>query len=562
MTSPNLIFCTGLAAALADLGVAHACVSPGSRNTPVIAAFAAERRIRKWPVLDERSAGFFGVGLARATGTPVALICTSGSAAAEYHPAVVEAAQGEVPLLVITADRPPELRGIGAAQTIDQVGLYGSSPVHFVDVAPPDESTTAHHGAELAREVVTAALTESGPVHANLPFREPLLESGSVPNPKPVIPAPTADPPIPELSGLAGRVEGRPGLIVVGRSNNPRLPATVEALAQAAGAPVLADPLSGLRFGTPGDLVLECGDAIAAAGVFDQLAPEYVIRLGPIPTSRPIWSWLERNPQVFQILAGASGMDATRSASELLPYPSDTAAGALAAAIETAAPPDWADSWLAADSVAAQAIAESLEQLPFPNEPAVARLLMTHAPQHATVTVGSSMPIRDVDTFGGKSHRHLRVFGNRGTNGIDGVASAALGAAAAGGQSIALLGDVSMFHDLNALGTAAQLELPITFVVVNNDGGGIFHFLPQAQPDVLDPAVFEAFLGTPHGTDFVAVAAALGIAAQQVTTAADLAAALEVEAAGPRLYQLRTDRVENLEAHRSIAAAVRKALRA
>jgi 2-succinyl-5-enolpyruvyl-6-hydroxy-3-cyclohexene-1-carboxylate synthase len=354
MTTPNLLFCSGLASALADLGVGHACVSPGSRNTPLIAGLAAEPRIRKWPILDERSAGFFGVGLARATQTPVALVCTSGSAAAEYHPAVVEASQGEVPLIVLTADRPPELRGIGAAQTIDQVGLYGSSPVHAVDVAPPEASTTAQQAADLALEMVTAALTAAGPVHINLPFREPLLEAGQIARFPPVSPPPTTEPFIPDLTRLAGQLNGQRGLIVVGRSNDLTLPGAVDALAGAAGAPVLADPLSGLRFGTPGDLVLQCGDALAAAGLLDELVPDYVIRLGHIPTSKPIWTWIERNPQVPQFLAGTAGMDATRSATELLELSSRIAAVALREAIDTPAPPDWADFWLTADRTAAR----------------------------------------------------------------------------------------------------------------------------------------------------------------------------------------------------------------
>ena len=560
MTAPNLIFCHGLATALADLGIEHVCVSPGSRNTPLIAGFAAEPRIRKWPILDERSAGFFGIGVARATGGPVALICTSGSAAAEYHPAVVEARQSDVPLLVFTADRPPELRNVGAAQTIDQIELYGSSPVLFVDVPPPDGSTTARHGVELAMQVVAAAQAAPGPVHVNLPFREPLLEAGRVAPSEPVVPPPDPEPDSFVLGEVAGRLNGRRGLIIVGRSSDPSLPAAVEGLAHAAGAPVLADPLSGLRFGDPGDLVLGCGDALAAAGVLDEFVADYVIRLGHIPTSKPIWTWLERNPQIPQILAGTGGKDATRSATELLPHSSYSAATALARAIDTPAPAEWAESWLELDRVASRAISEELERLPFPNEPAVARVVVDHAPRQASLTVGSSMPIRDVDTFGGKARRQLRLFGNRGTNGIDGVASAAAGAAAAGTQSIALIGDVSMFHDLNTLGTVAQLGLAVTYVVVNNDGGGIFYFLPQARPGLLDPAIFEAYVGTPHGTDFVAVARALGIAAERIETAADLAAALQKEPTGPRLYEINTDRSANLEVHRSLAAAVQTAL--
>ena len=558
MQNPNVILAATLASALADLGVENACISPGSRNTPLIAGFGGESRIRKWPILDERSAGFFGVGLAKATGRPVVLVCTSGSAAAEYHPAVVEASHSDIPLLILTADRPAELRSIGAPQTIDQIELYGSSVRLFVDAPTPTEATRSREIVDLAVEAWSAATAGTpGPVHLNLPFREPLL-SGTTSPTIPPMDLPTAvDAEPPDLSQLAGAINGRNGLIVAGRSNDPEFPEACTAFAEAAGYPIIADPLSGLRHGTHQiGRVLASGDALAAAGAFDRLSPDLVVRFGPVPTSKPTWSWLENNPDVEQILIDVANRDATHSATTVLTIPPTTGAKALAATVTKTAPQAWTDRWLTLDAAASEAIADASLAAPFPNEPMIARIVMENAPAGTFVTVGSSMPIRDVDTFGGKSTHPIRVFGNRGTNGIDGVVSAALGTAASGRPAIALVGDVSMFHDLNALGTASQLGLPLTVIVIHNDGGGIFHFLPQRDPAILPPETFEQYLGTPHGTDFVEVSKALGIQSCNVEKPAELARIISGDGDKPRLIQLRTDRDDNTELHRKIAAVV------
>lgn len=564
MPNPNLSFTTTLASALADLGIEHACLSPGSRNTPLIAGFAAEKRIRAWPLLDERAAGFFATGLARATGRPVVLVCTSGSAAAEYHPAVVEASQSDVPLIILTADRPPELRGVGAPQTIDQISLYGSSVRLFIDAPTPTTATTSREAADLAITAWRAASAGiPGPAHINLPFREPLLTDISSPGPEPIdLPTENAAEPL-DLSHLTGIIDGRRGIIVAGRSNDVEFAEACANLATATGYPIVADPLSGLRHGSHQlEHVLASGDALAAAGALDLLTPDLVLRFGPVPTSKATRSWLEDHPAVEQLLIDADSRDATSSAASILAVPLAVAATSLNAIVTETAPPEWTSRWRALDKAASKAIADTSRIAPFPNEPAVARIVMDSAPPGSYVTVGSSMPIRDVDTFGGKSGRPIRIFGNRGTNGIDGVVSAALGTAATGRPAIVLVGDVSMLHDLNALGTAAQLDLPLTIIVINNDGGGIFHFLPQRDPDVLDPATFDKYLGTPHGTDFVAVATALGLEASNVDEADELAQLVSSADDRPRLIQVRTDRNDNVEVHRDIAAAVNAAVTA
>jgi 2-succinyl-5-enolpyruvyl-6-hydroxy-3-cyclohexene-1-carboxylate synthase len=556
---PNRRFAVSLAAALADLGLRHVCISPGSRNTPLIAGFAAEPRIRKWRLLDERAAGFFALGLARAIGAPVALACTSGTAAVEYHPAVVEADLSEIPLLVLTADRPEELRGLGAPQTINQISLFGTAVRMFADALAPDDDTPLEAPGEIAVDIWAHATTSPpGPVHLNLPFREPLLGAIETFDPPRLESIDIPKEPVPDLSSVATALSGCRGLIVAGRENDPAFPAACAGLAAVTGFPVIADPLSGLRFGDHRlDNVLAYGDHLAAAGALDLLAPEVVLRFGPVPTSKPTWSWLEQHPDVEQILIDIQSRDATNSAATTIEADPAVAARTIAAQVSKAAPHGWLGSWLELDA----RVAAELGDLEFPSEPAVARAVVTAVPEASAITVGSSMPIRDIDSFAGKGPKRLSLFGNRGANGIDGIVATALGVAAAGINSIVLVGDVSLFHDLNSLGTAVQLELPITIVVINNNGGGIFHFLPQHDPGVLDPEVFETYLATPHGTDFMAIAAGFGIEAHDVGDLEELSNLLGAAPTGPRLIQVRTDRETNLAIHRTVSETIRRVIR-
>jgi 2-succinyl-5-enolpyruvyl-6-hydroxy-3-cyclohexene-1-carboxylate synthase len=551
----NRRFAVSLISALADLGVEHAVISPGSRNTPLIAGFAAEARIRKWSIIDERSAGFFAIGLARVTGRPVALASTSGTAAVEYHPAVVEASQSDISLIVLTADRPPELRDVGAPQTIDQLSLYGAAVRMFADALTPDGDTPIGVPGDIAIDAwAHATAAPPGPVHVNLPFREPLLEPDTPFSVRHIEIPPQPEPERMDLAGLASRLDGRRGLIVAGRSNDPQFPAACAALGTKMRFPIVADPLSGLRYGPHlFDGVLAHGDLLAAAGTLDDLPPEVVVRFGPIPTSKSVWSWLADNPHVDQILVDMQSRDATHSAGSTLETNETATALALAEAVSTPAGDDWLDSWLRRDETAAAHVAGSLQRAAFPNEPAVAQVVIDAAPDGSVLTIGSSMPIRDVDAYAGRGTKSIRLFGNRGANGIDGTVSAALGTAASGRNAVVLLGDVSMFHDLNSLGTAVQLDLPITIVVVNNDGGGIFHFLPQRDPEILDPETFENYLATPHQTDFVDIAKAFGIDSHDVEDVDTLRDLIADPSGAVRLIQIRTDRRANHRLHRRIA---------
>lgn len=562
MNHHNVDFTTALVSALVSLGLRDVCISPGSRNVPLIAALAANPAIRSWVHLDERSAGFFALGLARATGKPVALASTSGTAAVEYHPALVEASLSGVPLLALTADRPPELRGVGAPQTIDQVGLYGVAVKLSIDLPPPSASSDTTIATSAAEQAWAAATSGyPGPVHLNLPFREPLLDTESGIRPAEPTAAEAGNEPPVDLAALAARLEGKRGLIVAGRAEEPAFAEAAVELAGMLEFPVIADPLSGMRHGLhPTDLVLSAGDALVAAGALDEFHPEVVLRFGPVPTSKATWRWLGDHRDVDQILVDIPARDATRSAATTITSSPAVVAAALAKSIHAPAPAKWTADWADIDRIASGTIDTAVAAAPFPNEPAIAGAVLAGIPEGTVLTVGSSMPIRDIDTFGGKSARQIKIVGNRGASGIDGLISAALGSAASGAPAVALVGDVSAFHDLNAIATAATLALPLTIVVVNNNGGGIFHFLPHREPGWLDDDAFERFLATPHETDFAAVATALGVSGETITARDGLQHALDTTGTGPRLLQLHTDREVNLALHRSIATRVKAAI--
>jgi 2-succinyl-5-enolpyruvyl-6-hydroxy-3-cyclohexene-1-carboxylate synthase len=556
-------FAVALIGGFADLGLTDVVISPGSRNTPLTAAFASHPAVTDWSVLDERSAGFFALGMAKASGRPVALVCTSGTAAAEYHPAVVEAHLARVPLLVLTADRPDRQRDVGAPQAIDQVKLYGEAVRWFHQGSVPGPASAAGAPHLSAHAWALAVGIPPGPVHLNLPFEDSLVLPAGAPAPPPTPPTPSvasgvAVPDLTAVAGIDALVGGKRVVAVVG-ALAPVDAKAVAGLATALRIPVLADPQSGLR-GEDKGAVLASGDLLATVGMLDRMVPEAVLRFGAPLTSKAVTTWLAANSRVPQVVVDPAGWrDPTASAA--LVVRADPHALAAALATTRPAPEEWADGWHRADGTAQSVLDEAIAAEPFPNEPAIARAVFAGMPDHGLLYASSSMPIRDVDAFGG--HRRdgssATVLANRGANGIDGVISSALGAAASGRPVTALVGDVAALHDLNALATTVRLDLPLTVVVVHNDGGGIFSFLPQADPARFDPQMFERHLGTPHGTNFGAVATALGMKVENVDTAAALTD-LVAAGTGPTLVEVRSGRAENVALHARLVQAVRTAL--
>ena len=525
---------------LARCGLAGACTSPGSRSTPLVLTLARQPGLRTWSHVDERVAGFFALGVAKQSGRPAAVACTSGTAAAHYLPTVIEAREARIPLVVLTADRPPELREVGAGQTIDQLKLYSDAAKWFFEVgthrATPERLRWMR---QLAfRTYETAVSGRPGAVHLNFALREPLVLDAPLP--------PADDEPLARArrSAPAAAIElevGERAVIVAGRhERNDGLAAALGAAAAALGAPLLADPLSGARRGPAAvahydDLLRD--EAFAAAH-----RPDTVIRVGDLPTCKPLRQWLAGLDGARQIAFDPEGawQDPAAVVGEVLDADPAAWARSIAGPPRTSA---WLDAWRRADDAAAEAIAAELGDAI--SEPAVARAL-AQLPSEVTVFTASSMPVRDVESFWPARDAPPRVLAHRGANGIDGTLAAAFGAAAAGGRVVVHLGDVALAHDLGALLSASRLKLALTVVLVDNAGGGIFDFLPVAtQVDA-----FEEHVATPTGLDAERVAALFGLEYERV----DALGAIR-EAPGTLLH-VRTDRAENVALHRRLHEAV------
>ena len=533
---------------LVRCGMRHAVTCPGSRNAPLILTLAGHPGIEAVSVIDERSAGFVALGLAKASGRPVAVTCTSGTAATNLHPAVAEAWEARVPLIVLTADRPPELRGVGAGQAIDQLNLYGSAAKLFVEVGThqPGRETAIHHRALACRAYWTARGGRPGPVHLNFPLREPLapareeLSAGDWSGREDGRPwtelrehatAPHAD----DVHALASRIVATPrGAIVCGPTSE-QVAEPAARLAAGAGWPLLAEPTSGVRCGDHdrSHVVAHYDVLLRAAPFARDHAPELVLRVGDTPTSKPLREWLADAPQVV-LDPHAAWNEPTRRAELMLHAAAAPALDALAAALEMRTPerdPAWLASWREADALVPPALAEA----PDPFEPKVLAGLEPELPDEALVWVSSSMPIRDVEAYFPQSPKRLRFLANRGANGIDGVVSSALGAALGSGRPTWLLtGELALLHDVGGLLAARRAGVDLRIVCLNNGGGAIFDFLPVAEH--ADPALYEEHIATPADVDLSRLA--------------------------PGLTEVRTDRTQNVVLHREVVERVARALTA
>lgn len=577
-TNANTALASAFVEELARGGLRHAVVSPGSRSTPLAVALRRQAEIEVTVLVDERSAGFFALGAAQASGEPVALLCTSGTAAANYHPAVCEADESALPLLVLTADRPPELRGIGAGQTIDQVKLYGAAVRWFCEVGThaADDDGLLHYRATACRALAAArGEPRPGPVHLNLPWREPLAPlpvAGAVTAADPLalrgredgrpltgVESPAAAPAPEALEAVAVRIEGaRAGVIVAGRGLGPGAREPLARLARACGFPILAEPTSQLRCGPHErshvvgtyDLLLREERFAAAA------RPDLVLRFGEMPTSKPLRAWLAASGAEQVVVDPRGGWnEPTRRAATLLRADPAAAAAAWAGRLEGAGRSE-PERWLAAERAAREAIEAELGGDGPITEPALHLALGRAHRDGDLVYTASSMPIRDQESFLAPSATDASFLANRGANGIDGLISAAIGAGHASGRpTTAIVGDLGLLHDLGGLAALRETEVPVRVVVIDNDGGAIFHFLPQSE--ALPEDEFEALFGTPRGIDPARAAALFDLPHRHLDSLADLPAAL---AAGTGLISVRTDRTTNVSIHRRITRRIQAAL--
>ena len=555
---------------LARCGVEHAVACPGSRNAPLLLSLAAEPRIRSWSVLDERSAAFMALGMAKASGRPVALTCTSGTAAANFLPAVVEAHEARVPLIVLTADRPPALREVGAGQSIDQIKLYGSAVKWFVEVGnlEPGRESAVHHRTLACRAWATARGGRPGAVHLNFGLREPLAPAPEEMDPQPWQGRPdgrpwvrtvSEAPPRPPAEATAGLVEAirdaPRGAIVCGPGGED-VATGAASLASAAAWPLLAEPTSGVRCGAHdrSHVVAHYDALLRSRGWAAAHHPDLVLRIGDTPTSKPLRAWLAEASQVV-IDPHAVWHEPTRAADQVFVANAGWLCRGLGEALDRDRPPRdpaWVDSWRRADALAAPALAAT----PDPFE-AKAYVALAHAlPPDAVLWISSSMPIRDVETFFPSVERPIRFLSNRGANGIDGVVSSALGAAAVtGGHAYLLIGELALVHDVGALLAGRRLDLELTIVCVNNGGGGIFDFLRVA--DHAEAGAYERLVATPSGVDLAQLAHGLGLRHVRAETPDDVRRAT---GEGPGLIEVRTDRALNVALHREVLERIARGL--
>ena len=532
---------------LVRCGMTHAVTCPGSRNAPIALTLGAQDGLTAVSVLDERSAGFVALGIAKTTGRPVAITTTSGTAAANLMPAVVEAHESAVPLIVLTADRPPELREVGAGQAIDQIKLYGSFAKLFVEVGnlPAGRDSAVHHRQLGCRAYYTASLGRPGPVHLNFPLREPLAPR-------------TEDV---DAAEWEGRSEGEPwtsasagppagsfdlgdaperGLIVCGGDAGEYAAAAVH-LGQSLGWPVLAEPTSGARFGAGSSgqtNVIAHYDLLVRSEAFAAERPELVVRVGQMPTSKPLRAWLAGCRQVV-VDPHLDWHDPTRTAETVLAVaPEALRAGKSADAGA------WLERWLAADRIVAEELAATEE----PFEPLAYNVLADSAD---TIWVSSSLPIRDFESYFPRTDHQIRILSNRGANGIDGVVSSAAGASLATQAPVHVaIGELALLHDIGGLVSARRAGAELAILCVNNGGGGIFDFLPVAEQAEREP--YEQHIATPVDLD-LATAAALGGLQHHVV---EDASGVREQLRPGTLVEFRIDRATSLARHRELAARI------
>ncbi len=561
---------------LARSGVRHAVFCPGSRSTPLVMTLAKEPRIHLWKQIDERSAAFFALGAAKYLKEPVAVICTSGTAAANFLPAIAEARLSHIPLIIITADRPHELRDCGAPQTINQLHLYGDQVKWFTEAPLPEASNTSlRYIRTLACRAAAESVTSpAGPVHINMPFREPLtpeidpefhpekLDAEAAfgrANNQPYVAVRHAEINSIDASTLAQLTallnNSQNPLIIAGSQPHPAKHTALLRFAETNSIPVLADPLSGAR-GVPANCIISGYEIfLRHRPTSKRLNPDLIIRVGDAPVSKIVNQWLETFHTVPHIiLDNAFGWnEPSHIESMYIRAQSETVFTQLYASVTSASSlkTEWLQAWQHADEAATNAADSACNTFTDMFEGRLYRELDRLLPDNAIVFAGNSMPIRDTDTFFWRRNRPIEILANRAANGIDGVVSTALGVAAASGKRVYLvIGDVSMYHDMNGLLAAQLNRLPLTALVINNNGGGIFSFLSQTN----FPDSFEDLFGTPINLDFQHTAKLYGAQYTFIETWKTLRQALDDPAnnTGLVLLEMRTNREQNVIQHREI----------
>ena len=555
-------FCATLVDEWVRLGVAHAVVSPGSRSTPMAIALASNSKIALHVFHDERSASFAALGIGLQSGTPAVLLCTSGTAAAQFFAAVIEANYAHVPLLVCTADRPPELQGVGAPQTINQTNLYGTFVRKFIDVGLADDAKSSKWRT-IARDAFSATVgVNRGPCHVNLPFREPLVGvAGSLPvadSHSPVrMSADVATASERKKLSLALRAER--GIIIAG--NGIDQPRFILELAAKLKWPVVADPRSNCRVApesSHGAMVSSCADVVLRhQPSAESLKPTVVLRIGDPPVSKVVNQWLAQcGAEQIAVTQQPSLVDPDKVVTTHIVGSFNELFMEMSRGADSRSETEWIGAWKRCEKNARTALDEELSKQTQLTEPLCAVTVSEAIAAGTNLVVSSSMPVRDLEWFA-PPRDGVRVFSNRGVNGFDGVVSTAVGVALSSKSPTALLiGDIAMLHDSNGLLNLIRRDAQLKIIVIDNEGGGIFSFLPQAQ--AMEGDQFEQLFGTPHSVDFAALAKTHGIAFTWVSTAQELRRELGNPATS--MIGVRTDRSKNVDDHNALYSAVAAAL--
>jgi 2-succinyl-5-enolpyruvyl-6-hydroxy-3-cyclohexene-1-carboxylate synthase len=544
------------------LGVAHAVVSPGSRSTPLAIALASNSKIALHVFHDERSASFAALGIGLQSGTPAVLLCTSGTAAAQFFAAVIESNYAHVPLLVCTADRPPELQGVGAPQTINQTNLYGTFVRKFIDAGIADDAKSSKWRS-IARDAYSATVgVNRGPCHVNLPFREPLVGIAGA------LPAVDAHSPVrvsadvataSERKKLSLALRAERGLIVAG--NGIDQPRFILDLAAKLKWPVIADPRSNCRVApesTHGATVVTCADVMLRhLPTNELLQPSVVLRIGDPPVSKVVNQWLAKcGAEQIAVTQQPSLIDPDKVVTTHIVGSINELFMEMSRGTDTRSETEWISNWKRCEVQARAALDKSFSEQASLTEPLCAVTVSEAVAVGTNIVVSSSMPVRDLEWFA-PARDGVRVFSNRGVNGIDGVVSTAVGIGLSAKMPTALLiGDIALLHDSNGLLNLNRRDVQLKIIVVDNEGGGIFSFLPQAE--AMEGAQFEQLFGTPHSVDFESLAKAHGLPFTWVTTTEELRR--ELANAETSIIGVRTDRKKNVEHHNALYAAVADAL--
>ncbi|WP_099160035.1 2-succinyl-5-enolpyruvyl-6-hydroxy-3-cyclohexene-1-carboxylic-acid synthase [Virgibacillus ndiopensis] len=556
---------------LVKSGLTEVVISPGSRSTPIAMTMTEHPKVKQWVIIDERSAAFFALGMAKQNKRPVALVCTSGTAAANYFPAIVEAHYSRVPLVVITADRPHELRDVGAPQAIEQTKLYGDYVKWFHEMALPEGDTKmlSYVRSKASRAIHVAREGNAGPVHLNFPVREPLIPDFSLKNlwgeNNGQAFYPTFDGEYKlhpdHLNQLIDKLKNKEkGLIVCGPQVDGGFAESVVHLASTWQLPILADPLSQVRAGNHSkENVIEGYDAfLRNESIRKQLKPDFIIRFGAMPVSKAYLFYVKEYKDIPQFIVeeNAGYREPAGNASQFIYANAKILCEDLVCTANNISfNSSWLEEWRRMNHVAKKHLLAKSEEDKLTEGDAV-RSLLEVMPKQSSLYVGNSMAVRDVDTFFMTTSKTISLLANRGANGIDGMVSSGVGAAATGEHITLLLGDLSFFHDLNGLLAAKHYNLNITILLINNNGGGIFSFLPQVNYK----EHFESLFGTPLDIDFQKAVEMYGGQYSYVKNAIDLQHTLHTnyDKKGLSVIEVKTDRQTNMEWHREKWQAIEK----